>query len=131
MFYANDEKRKRTNNRRKELLYQERIKTLGEKETYKYLGILEVDTIKQVKMKEKLKKRLRRTREHLETKFCSKNLIKGIITCNVSLVIRYSEPFLKWTREEIQQMNKRTRKLLWKLVRNNNNYYYYNSVKGV
>ena len=33
-----------------ELLKQE--KTLGEKETYKYLGILEADTIKQVKMKE-------------------------------------------------------------------------------
>ena len=27
--------------------------TLGEKETYKYLGILEADTIKQVEMKEK------------------------------------------------------------------------------
>ena len=29
------------------------ITTLREKETYKYLGILEVDTIKQQKMKEK------------------------------------------------------------------------------
>ena len=28
------------------------MKTLGEKETYKYLGILEPDTIKQQKMKE-------------------------------------------------------------------------------
>ena len=28
---------------------------IGEKETYKYLGILEVDTIKQVEMKEKIK----------------------------------------------------------------------------
>ena len=35
---------------------QEKIRTLGEKETYKYLGILEADTIKQVKMKEKIKK---------------------------------------------------------------------------
>ena len=32
-------------------------KTLGEKETYKYMGILEVDTIKQVEMKEKKLKR--------------------------------------------------------------------------
>ena len=30
-----------------------RIKTLGKKENYKYLGILEVDTIKQLEMKEK------------------------------------------------------------------------------
>ena len=36
-----------------ELPNQEKIRTLGEKENYKYLGILEVDTIKQVEMKEK------------------------------------------------------------------------------
>ena len=33
---------------RKELPNQGKIRTLGEKETYKYLGILEADTIKQV-----------------------------------------------------------------------------------
>ena len=33
---------------------QERIRTLGEKETNKYLWILEADTIKQVEMKEKI-----------------------------------------------------------------------------
>ena len=32
------------------------IRTLGEKETYKYLGILETDTIKQAKMKETILK---------------------------------------------------------------------------
>ena len=48
---------------------QDKIRTLGEKETYKYLGILESDTNKQVEMKEKIKKEyLRRTRELLETK---------------------------------------------------------------
>ena len=36
---------------RMELPNQDKI---GEKETYKYLGILEADTIKQVKMKEKI-----------------------------------------------------------------------------
>ena len=36
-----------------ELPNQEKIRMLGEKETYKYLGILEADTIKQVEMKEK------------------------------------------------------------------------------
>ncbi len=39
-----------------ELANQVIIRTLGEKETYKYLGILEADTIKQVEMKEKIKK---------------------------------------------------------------------------
>ena len=32
---------------------QERIRTLIEKKSYKYLGILNADTIKQAKMKEK------------------------------------------------------------------------------
>ena len=34
-----------------ELSNQDKIRTLEEKETYKYLGILEADTIKQVQMK--------------------------------------------------------------------------------
>ena len=49
---------------RKELPNKGKIKTLAKKETYKYLGILEADTIKQVEMKEYL----RRTRKLRETK---------------------------------------------------------------
>ena len=33
---------------------RKKIRTLGEKENYKYLGILEADSIKQVEMKEKI-----------------------------------------------------------------------------
>ena len=52
---------------------QDKVKTHAENETYKYLGILEADTIKQVEMKEKIQKEyLRRTRKLLETKFNSK-----------------------------------------------------------
>ena len=52
-----------------ELPNQEKIRTLGEKQTYKYLGILEADTIKQEEMKEKIKTEyLRTTRKLLETK---------------------------------------------------------------
>ena len=36
-----------------ELPNQEKIRTLGEKEIYKYLGILEATTIKQAEIKEK------------------------------------------------------------------------------
>ena len=36
-----------------ELPNQEKIRILGEKENYKYLGVLEADTIKQMEMKEK------------------------------------------------------------------------------
>ena len=95
-----------------EIPNQDKIRTLGENETYKYLGILEADTIKQVQMKDKiLKEYLRRTRKLLETKLSSRNLIKGIDTWAVPIV-RYSGPFLKWTRDELKQMDKRTRKLI-------------------
>ena len=70
-----------------ELPNQDKIRILAENETYKYLGILETDTIKQVEMKNKIKKiYLRRTRKQLETKLNSRNLIKGINTWAVSLV---------------------------------------------
>ena len=95
-----------------ELPNQDKIRTLAENETYKYLGILEADTIKQVEMKDKIQKEyLRRTRKLLETKLSRRNLIKGINIWAVSLV-RYSGPFLKWTRDELKQMDQRTRKLV-------------------
>ena len=47
-----------------ELPNLDKIRTLGENETYKYLGTLEADTIKQVEMKNKIRKEyLRRTRK--------------------------------------------------------------------
>ena len=88
------------------------IRILREKEIYKYLGILETDTIKQVEMKEKIKKEhLTRTRKLLETKLYSRNLVKGINTWAV-LLVRYLGLFLKWTGEELKQMDQRTRKLM-------------------
>ncbi len=91
---------------------QDKIRTPREKETYKYWGILEADTIEQMKMKDKIQKEyLRRTRKLLETKLSSRNLIKGINTCAVSLM-RYSGPFLKWTRDKFEQMDQRSRKLM-------------------
>ena len=93
-----------------ELPNQDKITTLAKNETYKYLGILEADSIKQVEMKNKIQKEyLRRTRKLLETKLNSRNLIKGINTWAVPLV-RYSGPFLKWTRDEHRQMDQRNRK---------------------
>ena len=52
-----------------ELLNQDKIRTLGEMETYKYMGILEADTIKHVEMKGKIyKEYLRRNRNLLKKK---------------------------------------------------------------
>ena len=78
-----------------ELPNHDKIRTHRENETFKYLGILAADTIKQVEMKNKIRKEyFRRTRKLLETKLSSGNLIKGINTWAVPLV-RYSGPFLK------------------------------------
>ena len=60
-----------------ELPNQDKIRTHGENETYKYLGILEADTIKQVGMKDKIRKEyLRRIRKLLETKLFRETLSK-------------------------------------------------------
>ena len=62
-------------------------------------------------MKNNIKKYVRRTRKLLKTKLNGRNLIKGINTWAVPIV-RYLGPFLKWTRDELKQMNQRTRKLM-------------------
>ena len=77
-----------------------------------YLGILETNSIKQVEMTEKkILKYFRRNRKPLETKLYSRDLNEEINTWAVSFV-RYSGQFLKWTREELKQMDQRTRKLM-------------------
>ena len=92
-----------------ELPNEDKMRTLGEKKNYKYLDILEADTINQVEMKDKIRKEyLRRTRKLLETKISSRNLIKGINTWAVPLV-RYSGTFLKWTRDELKQIDKKNK----------------------
>ena len=63
-------------------------------------------------MKDKIQiEYLRKTRKLLETKLSRRNLIKGINTWAVHLA-RYSGPFLKWTRDELRQMDQKTRKLM-------------------
>ena len=88
----------------RDLPNKEKMRTLVEKETYEYLGILEPDTIKQVAMREKnLKKAIsEKTRKLHESKLWSSNLIKWIKTWLVSIV-RYSGPLLKRTREELNK----------------------------
>ena len=73
---------------------------------------MDADTIKQVEMKDNIQKEyLGRTRKLLETKLSGRNLIKGINSWAVP-VVRYSGDFLKWTRDELQQMDQRIRKLM-------------------
>ena len=48
---------------------QDKIRTLKEKQTYKYLGILEANSIKKVEMKDKIKRGY--IRRYLKTKLSS------------------------------------------------------------
>ena len=66
----------------------------NKKETYIYLRILEVNTIKQAEMKEKHLKISQENEKLLETKLQYRNLIKEINAWAVPLV-RYSGSFLK------------------------------------
>ena len=85
---------------------------VGEKETNKYMQILEGDTIKQMEMKEKIKKEyLRRARKVLKTWLYCRNLVKGINNWAVPIV-RYLGPFSKRTREDLKPIDQRTRKLM-------------------
>ena len=91
-----------------EISNHDKIRMFVENETYKYLGILD----KQVQMKDKIRKEyLRGTRKLHETKLSIRNLIKGINTWAVPLVT-HSGPFLMWTRDELKQMDQRTRKTM-------------------
>ena len=63
-------------------------------------------------MKERIKKEyLRRTRKLLETKLYCRNHMNGLNTW-ADPFVSYLGSFLKWTREELQQMDQRTRKLM-------------------
>ena len=60
MCHSNNEKRTKKKKKKKtiaegiELPNQEKIRTVGENQTYKYSRILEADTIKQEELKEKI-----------------------------------------------------------------------------
>ena len=88
------------------------IKSLQDNKGYKYLGILQVDKVKEQEMKENITKEYkRRVRKVLETKLNGENMIKGINTWALSL-IRYSAAFFDWTKEEKQGVDRKTRKLI-------------------
>ena len=108
MRHARNDKRQTAHDRSR-TIKSWKIRELIEKETYKNLGILEADTIKQVDMNEKIKTEYPRRRKPLEIKLYGRNLVKGINTWTVFFV-PCSGPFLKWTREELKQINQRTRK---------------------
>ena len=76
---------------------------LGEKETYKFLEILEADTIIQWKWKKKIKKdNFGWTRKLLETKLCSRNLIKRV---NTGTILKIDEGRTQTNEPENKKTN--------------------------
>ena len=79
---------------------------------YKYLGILEADGIKHDEMKEQLKKEyIRRVRNVLKSKLNGENIISAINSRAV-LIVRYGAGIIKWTKNELEELNRKTRKLM-------------------
>ena len=91
---------------------QDTIRSLDEKNCYKYLGILEVDNIKHQQMKSQLEKEyVRRLRKILKSKLNSGNLVTAINTWAVSLV-RYGAGVIEWTQQELENIDRGTRKMM-------------------
>ena len=97
MLIIKSEKRETTEGT--ELLNQESIRIFEEKENYKLLRNIGSGHHQTNRDERKIRKEY----------FRNRNRIKEINTCAVPLV-RYSEPFLKWTRKEFRQMDQRIRK---------------------
>ena len=81
-------------------------------ENYKYLGVLEADTIKMELTKEKIMKEYRRrVKKVLGSKLSGGNAIKAINAWAVS-VVRYSDGVVDWTVNELKDADRKARKLL-------------------
>ena len=91
-----------------------KITMKGPKEggSYEYLGVIQADGTKHHKMREKVETGYyRRERKILETKLNGGNIITGINTWAIPL-LRYSAAFLDRAEPELEQMDRRTRKLM-------------------
>ena len=87
------------------------IKSLQEGESYKYLGILEADKFLEEKMKLNVSEEyIRRLRKDLKSKLNGGNLVRGVNTWAVSLII-YLAPFVSRRKSELQAIDRKTRKL--------------------
>ena len=89
-----------------ELVNGEKIKEVND-EGYKYLGILELDRLKEEEMKTTFQKEyFRRVRLIMQSKLNGRNKIKSINTWAVSLV-SYGAGIIIWKKAELESMDKK------------------------
>ena len=83
-----------------------------EKEGYTYLGIVELDKIKENKMKEKtIKEYKRRLRLILKSKLNGKNKVAAINVWAVA-VFRYGAGIIQWKGSELKDVDRKSRKTM-------------------
>ena len=89
------------------------IRSIGDDvEGYKYLALLEADDIMHDEVKRSMKKEyIRRVKKTLSSKLNAGNVIKAINGWAVSL-LRYSGGIVNWTKSELAELDRNTRKLL-------------------
>ena len=91
---------------------EEEIKQINVDNGCKYLGILEADGIKDKEMKGTIRKEYtRRVRQVLKSKRNGVNIFSAINSRAVA-VVRYSTGVVHWRKNELQEIDRKTRKLL-------------------
>ena len=94
-----------------ELPSSEKIREI-EEDGYKYLGILEYDRVKEQEMKDKFRNEyFRKAKLILKSKLNGRNKIMALNTWAVS-ILRYGAGILKWNKNELQKMDRKTRKFM-------------------
>ena len=83
-----------------------------EKNGYRYLGVVELDRVKEREMKEQfVKEYKRRLKLVLKSKLNGKNKIMEINIWAVA-VFRYGAGIIKWTESELKDLDRKTRKMM-------------------
>ena len=89
------------------------MKQVGQ-EGYTYLGIIELDKIKETEMKEKITKEYkRRQRLILKSKLNGRNKVTAINTWAVA-IFRYGEGIIEWKASELKDLDRKSRKTMTK-----------------
>ena len=88
------------------------MKSLEDEKGYKYLGVLQFDSVKSEEMKYMItKKYYRRIRKILKTSLNAGNTIQAINARAIS-VIRCGAGIVEWRKRELVATDRKTRKLL-------------------